>query len=124
MRRTTAGEWLIERESESQPGLAYTIRVSTKGAAAHEYTPGAPPFCPADGYARHCRHTDQALALVQIADEIIGNLVCIADERREWWGDASAARVEHWRWENEDAARRAAALGCRLTKVSEEGWAQ
>jgi len=122
MRRTTAGEWLIERESESQPGLAYLIRVSTKGAAAHEYAPGAPPFCPADGYSRHCRHLDQAAALVEIGEEIIGNLACIADEQREWWGDASSARVEHWRCENEGAARRAAALGCRIAKVTEEGW--
>ena len=124
MRRTVAGEWLIERESESTPGLAYTIRVTKKGAAFHEYVPGGGPVCPADGHGHLCRHLDQAAALVEIGEEIIGNLCAIADERREWWGDASAARVEHWRCENDDAALRAAALGCHLVSVKDEGWTQ
>ncbi|MHB8409857.1 MAG: hypothetical protein ACYDHY_17520 [Acidiferrobacterales bacterium] len=125
MRRTAAGEWLIERESESQPGLAYLIRVGTDGAAAHEYAPGAPsPVCTANEYSRHCRHLDQAAALVEIGEEIVTSLLCIADERRAWEGTVSRERVWRWRWEAQAAADSAAALGCRLVKVTDEGWAR
>ena len=120
MRRTTASEWLIERESESTPGLAYLIRVPTKGAA-HEYAPGAPsPVCPANEYGQHCRHIDQAAALVEIGEEIVTSMMCIAEERRAWEDGISASRIWRWRWEAQAAADSAAALGCRVVKVTDE----
>jgi len=125
MRRTTSGEWLIERESESTPGLAYTIRVSTKGAAAHEYAPGAPFRCTANEYGRQCRHLEQAPALAATAELVTEMLQDIADERADYTIGESHERIIDLReridnavWDAEDA------LGVRIRRVTDERWEQ